>query len=371
MKDRRAAAGFARLVLALLVIFAALQPPTVQAVPPGERLQVAYVYGEQCLSCQHAWPEIRQALDESPAPVSLSRYEITTREGTEYASAHGIRSVPAVVVNCGPATQLEDYKSVEAFSRAVRERIACETGTGPCGGMARHSCAADPHVTRLSAPAAFAAGLIAGFNPCLLAVLGFIAGTTLSAVGRKLGVLARIMAFCAGLLTVYLLIGVGLIGLIGRVPGLEAGLKLAVIAVLGALAAWSLVDAYRTKKGSESRSFRAVLGWALPFYRRYGVPASYLIGAAFGLVKMPCVGGLYIAILGTILQAGHAAEGIAYLVIYNLGVIAPVLALGLLIVLGLSPEEVKRFRLRYRVELKAFTGFLLAAMAAGFVLGLI
>ena len=215
------------------------------------------------------------------------------------------------------------------------------------------------------------AGLVAGINPCLLAVMVFIAGTTLSTAGRRTGIIARILSFCGGLMAVYLLIGIGLMELIGRVPGLETGLKAAIVSILIVLALWSFVDAYRVKKGVESRSFRAVLERFRSSYRRFGVPASFVIGAAFGLVKMPCVGGLYIAILGTILQAGQIAEGILYLVAYNLGVITPVLALGLLLTLGLSPGTVNRFRHRYRVELKAFNGVLLAAMAAGFALGVI
>ncbi len=363
-------AGITGLLLALLTLAVVLQPPAVHAATSDDRLQITYIYSQQCLSCQQAWPAIKQAIGDSGQAVNLSRYEITTREGTEYAKARGIYSVPAVVVNCGPPLRLEDYDSVESFDRALRERITCETGTGPCHGAARHQCTVDKK-TEISAPTAFAAGLVAGINPCLLAVMAFIAGTTLSAAGKRIGIIARILSFCGGLMTVYLLIGIGLMELLGQVPGLETGLKAVVVLILVALALWSFVDAYRVKKGVESRSFKAVLERFRSSYQRFGVPASFGIGAAFGLVKMPCVGGLYIAILGTILQAGQVMEGVVYLIAYNLGVIAPVLVLGVLLTLGLSPGTVNRFRRRYRVELKAFNGLLLAAMAAGFALGVI
>jgi len=358
-------------LLFVFLAFAMMQVAPAAGAAAGEHLQVDYVYSEQCLNCQHAWPAVMQAVDAAPAPVNLTRHEITTKEGNEYARAHGITSVPAAVVNCGPPMQLEDYDGVDSFVAGLRDRMACEAGTDPCHGLARHSCVAEKSPARLSAPAAFMAGLVAGINPCLLAVMAFIAGTTLSAAGGRMGIFARIAAFCGGLLAVYLLIGLGLIGLMGRVPGLDAALKIAVIGLLVLMAAWSLFDAYRTSRGAESRSFKAVVGLARPLYRKYGVPASFLIGAAFGLVKMPCVGGLYIAILGTILQAGRALEGVGYLIIYNAGVVAPVLALGLLLALGLSPERVNAFRLKHRVKLKTFTGLLLAAMAAGFALGII
>ena len=166
----------------------------------------------------------RDRLSTTPGWRSTSRdYEIASREGAEYARAHGISSVPAVVVNCGPPVLLEDYDSVESFDRALRERIACEAGTGSCNGAARHHCTADKKIATLSVPTAFVAGLVAGINPCLLAVMVFIAGTTLSTAGSRTGIIARILSFCGGLMAVYLLIGIGLMELIGRVPGLETG----------------------------------------------------------------------------------------------------------------------------------------------------
>jgi cytochrome c biogenesis protein CcdA len=224
---------------------------------------------------------------------------------------------------------------------------------------------------KLSALSAFMAGLVAGFNPCLLAVMAFIAGTTISATHRRLDILARIAAFCGGLVAIYMLVGVGLLELMARVPSLEAQMKLGVVMALSGFAAWTLLDAYRTGRGGESKSFRAVVRRIEPLYRTLGVPASFVMGAAFGMVKMPCVGGMYIAILGSILEAGLALEGVICLASYNLGIVAPVLALGVLLTIGLSPAKVTAFRLKHRVKLKAFTGLLLAAMAAAFAIGAI
>jgi cytochrome c biogenesis protein CcdA len=276
-----------------------------------------------------------------------------------------------VVINCGPPLLFEDYNTVESYDRALRERMAGEAGDGPRNGTAPQSCTIQKKVTELSLPAAFFAGLIAGFNPCLLAVMAFIASTTLAAAGSGTSLIARVFSFCGGLLTVYLLIGIGLMELMRLVPALDLVLKGIIIVTLALMAAWSLYDAWRTKKGVESQAFRTVLGRFRQSYERFALPASFAIGAAFGLVKMPCVGGLYIAILGTILQSERFAEGIMYLIIYNLGVIVPVLLLGGLLAYGLSPAALNAFRLRHRVKLKAFTGLLLAGMAAAFALGII
>ncbi|WP_052309958.1 cytochrome c biogenesis CcdA family protein [Methanocella arvoryzae] len=222
----------------------------------------------------------------------------------------------------------------------------------------------------LSATAAYIAGLIAGINPCLLAIMAFIGTTAISDTGHRKAVIVRIIAFCGGMLAVYLLIGVGLIELIERVPAIDIVLHALIILLLICLSAWSFFDAWQTRRGKDSTAFRSVLDRIKPLYVRFGLAASFAIGGAFGLIKMPCVGGIYVAILGTILESGNAAQGIPLLIIYNLGVVTPVLLLGTLITAGLSPAAVNRFRLRHRIGLKIFTGALLGLMALAFLLGI-
>jgi cytochrome c biogenesis protein CcdA len=370
MKNRHTATGYAGLLAYMAIAFVALAP-LAQAGHATEPLQITFVYSKQCLSCEHARPAVEKAIADAPAPAKVSQLDINTREGAEYARAHGIVSIPAVVINCGPPLLFEDYNNVESYDSALRERMACEAGTGRCVEATSPGCTTENKMTELSIPAAFLAGLIAGINPCLLAVMAFIASTTLAATGKGTGIIARVVAFCGGLLAVYLLIGIGLMELMRLVPALDLALKGIIVLTLALMALWSFYDAWRVKKGVESHSFKAALGRFRQSYERFALPASFALGAAFGLVKMPCVGGLYIAILGTILQSERFAEGLVYLVVYNVGVIVPVLALGGLLAYGLSPASLNAFRLRHRIKLKLFTGLLLAAMAAGFALGVI
>jgi cytochrome c-type biogenesis protein len=72
---------------------------------------------------------------------------------------------------------------------------------------------------------------------------------------------------------------------------------------------------------------------------------------------------MYIAIIGMISRHGYASSGLLYLVIYNLGIALPVLLLGGIIALGMSPEQVDHFRNKRRVAIRLITGFTLIAMA--------
>ena len=225
---------------------------------------------------------------------------------------------------------------------------------------------------KLSMAAVFLAGVVAGINPCLLAVMAFISAMALSMGGRRLDIVFNLLAFCCGLLSIYLMVGIGFLRIIEHMPSATAILKAGIVLLLVALAAFAFYEAYQLKKDAGRRSFfKCFLDRYKPLYRRYSLAANFGLGGAFGLIKMPCVGGIYIAILGAIVESDEVRSGLLYLAAYNLGVVLPVLALGALLALGLSPGKVDDFRKRHRFALKITTGVILAGMAWGFIFNMI
>ncbi|MCD1294530.1 cytochrome C biogenesis protein CcdA [Methanocella sp. CWC-04] len=225
-------------------------------------------------------------------------------------------------------------------------------------------------IKKLSAITVFLAGLAAGVNPCLLAIMVFIATATLSSKGSHGEILIRILSFCAGLLVVYILMGIGFLTLLEYIPSFEEMIRTALIVILGLLSLWEFYDAYETYKyGSRDSVFKQFLRKFKPFYNKFHVIANFILGLVFGLIKMPCVGGIYIAILGAMIYTKDTGSLLAYLLIYNMGVILPLLFIGLIITLGMKPEKVDEFRHKHRVKIKVFTGIVLALLASAFLLG--
>jgi cytochrome c biogenesis protein CcdA len=225
---------------------------------------------------------------------------------------------------------------------------------------------------KLSIGAVFIAGLVAGINPCLIAIMAFVSAMALSAKGGRLGVMLNLLSFCGGLLSIYLLMGIGFLRLIEYTPSIAVAMKMAIILLLVVLGIWAFYDAYRTKVAGDRPSlFKSFLDQYKPLYRRFSLAANFGLGGAFGLIKMPCIGGIYVGILGAIVEAGEVKSGLPYLAAYNLGIVMPVLALGALLTLGLSPVKVDDFRRRHRVMLKLVSGLILLAMAGGFILNII
>jgi len=228
------------------------------------------------------------------------------------------------------------------------------------------NCATENALEELSLSsiaAVFAAGLLAGFNPCILAILAFLASSMLASTGRRMDILAMVATFSLGMFTVYIIFGVGLFSVL-QDKSTIAMFRTILAAVLLILGLMQLEDARRLHMGGTS-IFRT--DWTKKYI--HGVVASrrltsyFLLGALFSLVRAPCVGGIYIAIIGMISSRGYASSGLYYLVIYTLGIALPVLVIGGVIALGMSPDQVDQFRNKHRVAIRLLTGFTLIAMA--------
>jgi len=218
-------------------------------------------------------------------------------------------------------------------------------------------------LTILSVATVFAAGLLVGFNPCLLAMLAFLASSMLASTGRRRDILTMVAFFSLGTFVVYIIFGVGLFSVLQE-KSIAAIFRSVLAAVLLVLGIMQLEDARRLQGGGTSL-FRT--DWTKKYV--HAVISSrrlsyyFLLGALFSLVWAPCVGGVYIAIIGVISSQGFASSGPVYLLIYNLGIALPVLLLGGIIALGMSPEQVDHFRNKHRVAIRLITGITLLALA--------
>lgn len=218
-------------------------------------------------------------------------------------------------------------------------------------------------LTISSAFVVFAAGLLAGLNPCLLAIMAFLASSMLASTDRRRDILLMVAFFSLGTFVIYIVFGIGLFGVLQE-KSTAAVFRLILAAVLLVLGLMQLEDARRLQRGGSS-IFR------MDLTKKYvhSVIASrklsyyFLLGALFSMVRAPCVGGIYIAIIGVISSQGYTSSGPIYLLIYNLGIALPVLILGGIIALGMSPEQVDKFREEHRVAIRLITGFTLLILA--------
>jgi cytochrome c biogenesis protein CcdA/glutaredoxin len=322
--------------------------------------EVILITSPGCTKCAAAGKVLDDVIEDYPG-YSVREEIFYSDEGRRIIKEHNAKDMPSVVIG-GSVIGYRDYdgdeKKLEGMIRAALEGEAAPPFREEDGDIVPLD-----GVSISSALAILAAGLIAGFNPCLLAVLVFLASMTLSRSGRKRDLAAMVGFFCLGIFAMYYLFGLGLFRLFS-IPSFESSFRLVLTLLLLVLGIIQIEDARRLHRSGISL-FKAE--WALGYFKKslesYSIFSYFLIGALFSLVKAPCVGAVYIAIIGIIQSQGYASSGAVYLLLYNLGVVLPVLFLGMIISLGMSPDQVDRFRHDHRVAIRLVTGLTLAGLA--------
>ena len=355
--------SFIVLVLLSIVLFF----PITASCQSGE-VVVEFFYEDGCSNCAGAEPVVDKVI-QGYDKISYSKYEILSNNGgmkvyDRMVSEYGITSVPAVVVNHQVTITYSDYNGDE---KQLEELLVTGIENAPQipGNKTVHPADGGNILPELSLPVVLLAGLLAGFNPCLLAVMAFLASFTLSSKGNRTELLKIVGGFCAGIFVMFMVVGMGLLGLIKQQPEIKDTITLLLVVLIGLLGLWHFYDAYHLKMYDRSSfktsgSFLQMVGG---IEHRNTVMVSFLAGAMFSLIKAPCVGAVYFAILDVLITQGKIAEGTIYLCFYNLGVILPVLILGIMLAFGLSPERVNDLRENRRIEIRLVTGAVLLLLA--------
>jgi cytochrome c-type biogenesis protein len=338
---------------------------------------VILVKSPGCTKCAAAERTLEEVLADYPNR-ELQIYDVYTEEGRNVVREHRLKGgVPSIVAGNVSIAYQEYEGDQDLLEALVREALDSDSSSteGPetSGANGSHENGFGPKaafdgseeeidVSSLSMMTVFLAGLLAGFNPCLLGILAFLATAVISSTGRRRDLVLMVAFFSFGIFVMYYLFGVGMLRTL-HAEAVASRFRLALTVILVVLGLVHVEDARRLAAGGRSL-FKA--SWSQKYVEGAllkGKFSSYfLLGALFSLVKAPCVGAVYIAILGLISEEGYSS-GAVYLLFYNLGIILPILILGGVIALGMSPEKVDDFRKDHRVGIRLATGLTLLALA--------
>lgn len=184
------------------------------------------------------------------------------------------------------------------------------------------------HLSGLSLPLVFAAGLVSFISPCVLPLLpgyvSVVSGVAVEDIGQRRGATRQVAVasafFFAGFLLVFVALGASasVIGTLlvhqrvwlNRVAG---GLIIAFgLSMLGI--GWSGAFGSRWTAGLQR------------FARRRGGPAA--LGIAFAFCWTPCVGPILASVLAVAGASASLTSGVLLLFVYGLGLAVPFLAVG-------------------------------------------
>lgn len=358
------------LVFLLLIGMAAASTEVILLKSPG------------CTKCAAAEKLLDSMADEED--LNITSYYYYTDEGHHIIKEKNVKGdIPAIVIG-NRSISYKDYKGDEVkLERFIRDALANQSSSesdvqSAIGYNIRPYNTSSNNQTNQSIfldgetdlgkmsfstlSAVLAAGLVAGFNPCLLGILVFLSASVLSSSGRRRELVLMVVFFSLGIFTMYFLFGLGMQRML-QTEAIFSAFRNVIVVFLVVMGVAHILDAVKLSRGGESL-FRT--DWALKYFRagvdKGRLSSYFLVGALFSLVKAPCVGAVYLAILDLISSSSYI-DGAVYLLFYNLGIILPIIILGGFMALGMSPEQVDAWRKDYRAGIRLFTGLMLLALA--------
>ncbi|MCZ7399184.1 MAG: hypothetical protein O8C62_05795 [Candidatus Methanoperedens sp.] len=229
--------------------------------------------------------------------------------------------------------------------------------------------AIDPHT--LTLPLVIIAGLVDGFNPCAFAVLllfiTFTMGMLQMQANYRYGLMKVGSIYISGIFVTYVLIGIGFLSAISffsttHAVGKAAGFISIILGVFIMKDFFMPGSSLLTIPGSMHASIN---NWI----KRTTVPGVFGAGVLVGLCTVPCSGGIYLAVIGLLSLQSTLVQGILYLLLYNLMLIVPLVAVLLASSNRKVVDKMVAWQSRNKARVRLLMGSFMVAM--GFVILLI
>ena len=229
--------------------------------------------------------------------------------------------------------------------------------------------AIDPQT--LTLPLVIIAGLIDGFNPCAFAVLllfiTFTMGMLQFQTNYRYGLMKVGSIYISGIFVTYVLIGIGFLTAISFFSTTHAVGKTAgfISMILGVVVMKDFFIPGSSILAIPASMHTSINNWI----RRTTVPGVFGAGVLVGLCTVPCSGGIYLAVIGLLSLQSTLAQGILYLLLYNLILIVPLVAVLLASSNRKVVDKMVAWQLRNKTQVRLLMGSFMVAM--GFVILLI
>jgi cytochrome c biogenesis protein CcdA len=210
-------------------------------------------------------------------------------------------------------------------------------------------------------PILIGAAVVDSINPCAFGVLIFLLAYLIKTKKKKLKLLTHGLTYISAVFLTYLLAGIILLPIIGSL-GSTSVMFYALIGLLtiffGLL---ELKDVFWYGRGL-SLSLLPGAAQRIKMYANYisdSYTSSFLLGAFVALVELPCTGAVYLAILSLFSLHGVQADTVAWLVIYNLIFVFPLVVILFGFYSGVKAEAFETWRKNNRKGMRLAIGLLL------------
>lgn len=219
-------------------------------------------------------------------------------------------------------------------------------------------------------PILLGAALVDSINPCAFGVLIFLLSYLLKQSRRPLDLLTHGFAYVFGVFLTYLVAGLLLLPIIGRLGSTSTTfyLVLGVLVIIAGLL--EIKDFFWYGHGFSLQLLPGASDRIKLYVSRIsdGLVPAFFLGIFVALVELPCTGAVYLAVLSLMSLAGVTALNLTWLLLYNFIFVLPLLVIIFLFYQGLSTEAVEAWRLKHRKLMRLAIGLVLLALGVWMIL---
>ncbi len=329
-------------------------------MPGGARdqaIHIAYVEQTGCDECARASIAL-QALQQDYPEIKITTFDVA-RDADLVEAMGAARGLPSERRLIAPSLFIGDHVLQEDdINMANLRPLLAEYSDG---GSPAFWEQLDPQSGRTSIMERFQsmgiwavvlAALIDGVNPCAFAtIIFFVSYLAISQQGKR-GILLVGLSFAAGVFVAYLTAGLGAMQLLHWFTKIHAvGQILYTVMALGCLvlAALSFRDYWTARRGelhdmslNLPKSLRRRIHARIRHARGAVAGTAFVSGLAVSLLELACTGQVYLPTISFIIGVPEMrATGIAYLVLYNLIFVLPLILILFLVAYGVSSKQLQ------------------------------
>ncbi|MBM3309116.1 MAG: cytochrome c biogenesis protein CcdA [Candidatus Altiarchaeales archaeon] len=334
---------------------------------------IVYFYGIGCSKCAETTPFVQSLEEEYCNRIKVHHFEIYHNTSNydlynRYAEKRGIplekRGIPLVAIGDKyfmGVSQIESNLEDEILRENPLESVCPLTDEKGCFLDYNPTDLSPPKKMEVSIPLILVAGLVDSINPCAFAVMIFLLTFLLEVSSSSRRVLKAGLAYIASVYVTYFLSGLGFLSVV-QLAGLSGTIVkvAAVVAILAGLV--NIKDYFWYGKGFTLKIPESKKNTIEKWVHKANVPGAIVLGFLVSMFELPCTGGVYLAILALMADTLTRITAIAYLLVYNIMFIAPLVVILLLVMHGMSAEKIEHWRQSGKNVMKLAMGLLLVIL---------
>lgn len=358
---------------------------------PVETIDAIFFHSITCASCTRMQPLVEAVADEYPEvrllsiEIAYNRTNLDLFHDTIQNRSIGSYIIPLLLLGNMTFSGEEEIRiSLLPYLRHEGDLVADAKKPIAFAGsvIPDHPSGGTEGTGNLTAPApgssgrlevtvlsVLAAAALDSINPCAFAVL-FILLAYLTSLHDRRRLLIVGLTYIGVVFAVYLIAGLALLRFVHLLGISGMVFTIAALVVIGA-GFIQIMDLLLKQNGFSLSIPEAAKEKISRNIRRATIPSAVALGALVSLVELPCTGGIYLAILGLISDRMTFAEGLPYLILYNIIFVLPLaIALGI-VYSGTSPDRVEALRYRYNRPVRLVIGIFMIGIGASMLLGIV